>query len=192
MRALGCRSLPGKCFQDDRPLKCGSPAISLSSSDLTDLRDARPRRTVLGGSGDRHKPGAQCAYARRLRSPPAQRQPGSLAAAGTTVPGALAARGRSGRHHQRGMVGIGDRDLVACTRTRSPSGHPAAGRVSRGRHDCPGACRNRGHQHQAAAATPGPPASGRDPPVTAAGACRPGTPPLRPDTVTAEPRTCRI
>jgi N-acetyltransferase len=76
--------------------------------------------------------------------------------------------------------------------TGSPSGHRAAGTGGRGRHDGPGACRSRDREHQAAAATPGPPASGRVPAATAAGLCRPGTPPLRPDTVRAGSRTCPV
>ena len=66
---------------------------------------------------------------------------------------------------------------------------PPGGRSSRGEGQAsrlpaaPGARRCCGHQHQAPAAAPAPPASGRVAPAAAAGLCRSGTPPLRPDTV---------
>lgn len=139
------------------------------------------------GGDEGQKPGAHCAYARRLRSFPAPGPSRALAAAGATVPGALAASGRGRCHPQRGMAGIGDRDLVAGTRAGSPSGRAAAGAGGCSRHDCAGACRCRGHQRQAPAAAPAPPAAGRVAPAAAADLCRSGTSPVRPDTVRAGP-----
>ena len=145
-------------------------------------------RQIAGDQGQ--KPGAQYVHARCLRSRPGSRQPRALAA-GATVPGALAARRRGKRHPQRGMVGIGNRDLVACTRAGSPSCHAAADAGGCSRHDRASARRCRGHQRQAPAAAPEPPAAGRLAPAAAAGPCRPGTSPVRPDTVRAVSRTCR-
>jgi len=147
-------------------------------------------RQIAGDQGQ--KPGAQYVHARCLRSRPGSRQPRALAAAGATVPGALAARRCGKRHPQRGMVGIGNRDLVACTRVGSPSCHAAADAGGCSRHNRASARRCRGHQRQAPAAAPEPPAAGRLAAAAAAGPCRPGTSAVRPDTVTAVSRTCRI
>jgi hypothetical protein len=89
------------------------------------------------------------------------------------------------------MVGIGNRDLAACTRAGSPSCHAAADAGGCSRHDRASARRCRGHQRQAPAAAPEPPAGGRLAPAAAAGPCRPATSPVRPDTVRAVSRTCR-
>ncbi len=89
------------------------------------------------------------------------------------------------------MVGIGDRNLVACTRAGSPSCRAAADAGGCSRHDCASGCRCRGHQRQAPAAAPEPPAAGRLAPAAAARLCRPETSPVRPATVRAGSRTCR-
>jgi hypothetical protein len=144
-----------------------------------------PPDQIAGDQGQ--KPGAQCLHARCLSSYPASRQP-RAPAAGATVPGALAARRHGRCHPQRGMVGIGHRDLVACTRAGSPSSH--AGGSSR--HDRASTRRCRRHQCQAPAAAPEPPAAYRLTPAAAAGLSRPRTSPARPDTLRGGSRTCQM
>jgi len=90
------------------------------------------------------------------------------------------------------MVGIGDRDLVGCTRTGSPSGHPAAGTGAAADMIAPVLAEVAVTSTRRLLQRRDHPASGRVPPATAAGVCRPGTPPVRPDTVRAGSRTCRI
>jgi hypothetical protein len=167
-------------------------AMATQPARLATTHRAIRRVTTRPDHGDQgQEPGAQCVHARCLRSLPATRQSRALAAAGAPVPGALAASGRVRCHPQRGMVGIGHRDLAACTRAGSPSCHAAADAGGCSRHNRASARRCRGHQRQAPAAAPEPPAAGRLAAAAAAGPCRPGTSPVRPDTVRAVSRTCR-
>jgi hypothetical protein len=90
------------------------------------------------------------------------------------------------------MVGIGNCYLVACTHAGSPSCSAAAHAGDCSGHDCARDCRCRGHQRQAPAAAPEPPAAGRLAHATAAGICLPATSPVRPDIVRAGPRPAAV
>jgi hypothetical protein len=175
-----------------RGLSPADRAMATQPIRLAATRGDHPPVTTRPDRGDQGQdPGAQCSHARWLSSYPASPRPRALAAAGATVPGALAASGRGGCHPQRGMVGIGHRDLVAPACAGSPPCRAATHAGGCSRHDRARACRCRGHRRQAPAAAPESPAADRLAPAAAAGLSRPGTSPARPHTVTAGSRTCQ-
>jgi hypothetical protein len=129
---------------------------------------------------------AQCCYARRSRPWPSRAKPGTLASqAAAAVPRAVDPRPAGGCHPQCGMVGIGNRDMVASSPAGAPSPAPAPRVDGRIRHDRSPDRRSPGRGHPALARTPAPRTHGncRIPP-SAAAYCRPGTPPVRLDSLT--------
>lgn len=135
--------------------------------------------------------GAQCGYARRERPSQGTRKPETLAgAAGAVLSGTLAERGWSRRHPQRRMVGIGNRDLVAGSRARTPSLSAAQCAGQHGRRYRSLDRRGGGHKYPAPARAPVPRTPGRllaTPPSPARR--RQGTPTVRPDSITGLTRS---
>jgi hypothetical protein len=136
---------------------------------------------------------AQCCYARRSRPWPGWAKPETLASqAVAAVPRAVDPRRASGCHPQCGMVGIGNRDMVASSPAGAPSPAPAPRVGGRIRHDRSPDRRSPGRGHPALARTPAPRTHGkRRIPPSAAAHCRPGTPPVRPDSLTWRLATVR-
>jgi hypothetical protein len=131
-------------------------------------------------------PSARCGYARRSRPWPGRVQPGTLAGeAGAAVPRAVEPRRAGGCYPQCGMVGIGNRDLAASSPAGTPSPAPAPRVGNRSRHDRSPDRQSPGRGRPALARTPAPRTHGnlRIPP-SAAAHCRPGTPPVRPHSIT--------
>jgi hypothetical protein len=136
---------------------------------------------------------AQCCYARRSRPWPGWATPETLASqAGAAVPRAVDPRRAGGCHPQCGMVGISNHDMVASSPTGAPSPAPAPRVGGRIRHDRSPDRRSPGRGHPALARTPAPRTHGnRRIPPSAAAHCRPGTPPVRPDSLTWRLATLR-
>ena len=182
--------------------RCRSPTASRKLPAVSQTCMTAPPRSNPGrpppGWPRSAAAGAQYGHARRCRPSPGPRGSGTPAgAAGAVLPRTLAA-GAGRCHPQRGMVGVGDGDLVASgrTRARSPAPAPRAGdRIRRARaidrrirgRERPRVDRTSARQrHRSAVAAA---AFRRRPPP--AWRRRPGTPPLRQGPLTDVTRSMR-